>query len=139
MLKNYSTHFPRMSFFILFVVNWDENNNFTNIFSKFKDVEKVSSDIDEFTRRINILKKAGVKTGMPVRSLYQEFEHLDKSVINSGKSFLEGTGDLNTFSKACENAKSATSKFGTALKSIGANIAIMLAINLAIKAVFLIH
>lgn len=116
-----------------FVVNFDSNNNFTTIFDKFKNINKVSNDIDEFAKRINAFKKAGVDRGMPVRSLYKEFEHLDENVINTGKSFLEGNSSLDKFSQTCDKAKSATSKFSSTLKSVAANVGIMIAVTAAVK------
>ena len=57
-------------------------------------------------------------------------------------AFLQNTEysekTLDNYQKYMQKSASATSKFGAALKSIGANIAIMLAINLAIKAVSIV-
>ena len=72
---------------------------------------------------------------MQVRSLFNQYKHLDESVLSAGEAFLKGESSLDVFSKTTEKAKTTTFKFGATLKSVAANIGIMLAVSLAIKAV----
>lgn len=117
------------------VVNYDSDNNLTTIFDKFKSINKLSSDTDEFARKIKVLKDAGAENGLQVNSLIKQYKHLDESVITAGQSFLKGNIDLDTFSDICTKATSSTAKFTAALKSMAANIAISVAINVLISAV----
>lgn len=60
---------------------------------------------------------------------------VDNSVLKSAKSFQDGKIGINEFRDSALNATTATAKFGAVLKSIGANLVIMLAISAAIKGI----
>lgn len=79
------------------------------------------------------MESAGASRGMQVNSLIKQYKDLDKSVLDAGKSFLEGNIQLDEFTKTANKASSSTAKFSATLKSVAANIGIMLAVTAAIK------
>ncbi len=66
--------------------------------------------------------------------LLLEFPTLSTEVKDCAKEVANGTKLIKDFDAVYEKSASVTSKFASSLKSIAANIGIMLAINLAIKA-----
>lgn len=117
------------------VATLDNENNITTVLNKIKDIKKYSSDVDAFTKRIKILKDAGVKAGMPINSLMKEFGHLNKSILDAGESCLQGTTNFDKFAKVANDTKSTFSGLALTLKNVALNAGIMLAVTIGIKAV----
>ena len=115
------------------VVNYDNDSGWTNIFDKFK---KQLSEISEESKNIIFDIQTAINNGFKPDfsdGFVGEIEIADKSLKNFLKTW-DGTGDLmEQYQQHLSNATSANTKFVASLKSIAANMAIMLAINVGIK------
>lgn len=104
------------------------------IIDQFRNIGKISKDIGLFKKQLLSLKDADVAKGTALTGLIKQYEHLDKNVLNTARSFALGEKNIEDFDAACNQASSSTAKFSASLKTIAANMAIMFAINIAIKA-----
>lgn len=99
--------------------------------SKLKNVPVITDECKEAFQKLSTLN---IKN-------FQDFDALAKSIGYTDKNFVKFLKDtsysektLDNYNQYLQKASSSTAKFAATLKSIGVNIAIMLAINLAIKA-----
>lgn len=112
------------------VVNYDSDNGWSTLLDKFKTTPAITKEVSD---ALDNLK--GVNVG-----LIDSSEGLKEAVGYSTDEFYEfakscdTSGDvLQQYKDYTAQASTATSKFASSLKSVVANIGIMLAVNAAIK------
>ena len=118
---------------MLAVVNYDADGKFTTFMDNFKNINKVAKDTEEFKNKLLALNEAGVLNGRSVQGLIKQYDNLDKNVLDTANSFALGKKKITDVDDVIKSATTATSKFGATLKTVAANMAIMLIIDLAIK------
>lgn len=114
-------------------MNYDvDSDSWTSLLSKMKQIPEIS---EECSKAFQKLSSLNIKN-------CEDFDALATSVGYTDDNFVKFLKDTNYSEKTLENyqqymqkANSATSAFSATLKSVAANMAIMLAINVAIKAV----
>lgn len=116
---------------ILFVVNYGSDGSKTTILDKFKKLNDTKNSIENFSKGFKEL----YASNKGIDELIKKFPELNTEIVNTAKEVSSGKKSMADFDKVCSTASSSTTKFASTLKSVAANIGIMLAINLAIKAV----
>lgn len=111
------------------VVNYDVKDGRSTIFDLFKDNSKITDEVSNALERLK---------GQTIDNVKSAKELADMVGYNNQKFFefakqADLSGDLlQQYTDYMRLGTSAAKKFGAAIKSIGANMAIMLAINAAI-------
>lgn len=121
-------------------VNYDTDsnkwiNNISGLLSKTKDFNNISESTEKFTNRLIELSNSSNFAKVDVENLAKKIGVTNTEIIQAGKDFQDGSIGVNKFKDTTKAATTATNAFGGALKSIAANMVIMLAINLVIKGV----
>lgn len=119
---------------LLIVVNYDADNGWTTMLDKFSNVPKIADDVRLFYKELNEAKIAltdtdkllGFANGLKINnkeflSFLNNTEYSEKSLVN--------------YQKHLQSATTATTKFAATLKTVAANMAIMLAVTAGIKGI----
>lgn len=121
------------------VVNYDTDNGWTNIFDKIKNfsnaVKEPTKATQNFVEEVKDLYNKGILEVNNLDALANKFIGVDKSVVSTAKSIQKGNAEIGALDESMKNASGSATAFGVALKNIAANVAIMLLLNVAIKAV----
>lgn len=111
------------------VVNYDIEDGWSTILDLFKSTPKITDEAKQSLERLKNVTSDD----------FNSIERLSQALRTTNKDFLEfakqadRSGDLlQQYTDYMRLGTSAAKKFGAAIKSIGANMAIMLAINAAI-------
>ena len=109
------------------VVNYDIEDGWSTILDLFKSTPKITDEAKQSLERLKNVTSDD----------FNSIERLSQALRTTNKDFLEFakqadlSGDLvQQYTDYMKFGTSAAKKFGAAIKSIGANMAIMLAINL---------
>lgn len=89
----------------------------------------------DFSDAINNISRSANFSEQKLDVLATHFGDVDDSVLNAAKSLQRGEISLDTFNETMNNSSTATSAFGATLKTVAANMAIMIAVTAAIKGV----
>ena len=116
------------------VVNNDADNGWITIFGKLKnELPEISNELNDI---FDLFSNEDISNW--TNNDLVDFVDGIKGADDSFKKFLstaDVSGDLmEQYQQYLSNASSANAKFASSLKSIGANMAIMLAVNVAVKA-----
>ena len=120
-----------------YVVNYDTDNGWTNIFDKIKKfsntVKEPTKATRNFVNEVKDLYDEGTLEVNNLDTLANKFIGVDKSVVSTAKSIQKGNAEIGALDKSMKNASGSTTAFGTTLKNVAANMGIMLAITVALK------
>lgn len=92
----------------------------------------ISKGTTDFIKYVEDLGSIGDRN---ISAIVDLFDDVDESVIEAAKSLKDGKISIEEFKSSALNATSSNAKFAASLKSIAANVGIMLAVNLAVKGI----
>lgn len=111
------------------VVNYDIEDGWSNLFDMFKSASEIT---DEVRHALEELGRITIFDATTAEELGKQIGYTDQKFFEFAKQ-ADRSGDLlQQYTDYMRLGTSAAKKFGAAIKSIGANMAIMLAINTAI-------
>ena len=111
------------------VVNYDIEDGWSNLFDMFKSASEIT---DEVRHALEELGRITIFDATTAEELGKQIGYTDQKFFEFAKQ-ADRSGDLlQQYTDYMRLGTSAAKKFGAAIKSIGANMAIMLAINAAI-------
>lgn len=111
------------------VVNYDIEDGWSNLFDMFKSASEIT---DEVRHALEKLGRITIFDATTAEELGKQIGYTDQKFFEFAKQ-ADRSGDLlQQYTDYMRLGTSAAKKFGAAIKSIGANMAIMLAINTAI-------
>lgn len=120
-----------------YVVNYDTDKGWTNIFKKLKEfsnaVKEPTKATQNFVEEVKDLYNKGTLEVNNLDTLANKFIGVDKSVVSTAKSIQKGNAEIGALDKSMKNASGSATAFGTTLKNVAANMGIMLAITVALK------
>lgn len=109
------------------VVNYDIEDGWSNLFDMFKSASEIT---DEVRHALEELGRITIFDATTAEELGKQIGYTDQKFFEFAKQ-ADRSGDLlQQYTDYMRLGTSAAKKFGAAIKSIGANMAIMLAINL---------
>lgn len=109
------------------VVNYDIEDGWSNLFDMFKSASEIT---DEVRHALEKLGRITIFDATTAEELGKQIGYTDQKFFEFAKQ-ADRSGDLlQQYTDYMRLGTSAAKKFGAAIKSIGANMAIMLAINL---------
>lgn len=123
---------PRFYYIVSYinsVVNFDENGTMSTLLDVFKDNSKISNGLKAFRNEFKALDNFD-----NLDDLINKFDYLGEDVKNAAKEVANGTKAMSYFDDAVAKNTSSLSKFSAGFKSLAANLGIMLAITVAVKA-----
>ena len=94
----------------------------------------MNKTIENTQRFVENFKKVGAVNIRNLDNFAKAFGDIDKSVLGVAKNVMSGKSSIEELDSAMSNATNSSAKFAASLKSIAANVGIMLAVNIAIKA-----
>ena len=114
------------------VVNYDkETGDWINLIDKLKTTAPITREVRDALDALNDINIANITSA---EQLGKRIGYTDEQFFKFAKQ-ADMSGDLlNQYEEYMKKAGKATSVFGSTLKSIGANLGIMLAITLAVQA-----
>ena len=108
----------------------------TTILDKFSSsknaITEVNQETKDFIKYIESLDSIGDRN---VKAIATSFGDVSESVIDAAQDLKTGKIGLDEFKNTTASATTETSAFGATLKTVAANIAIMVAITLAFKGI----
>lgn len=111
------------------VVNYDIEDGWSNLFDMFKSASEIT---DEVRHALEELGRITIFDATTAEELGKQIGYTDQKFFEFAKQ-ADRSGDLlQQYTDYMRLGTSTAKKFGAAIKSIGANMAIMLAINTAI-------
>lgn len=111
------------------VVNYDIEDGWSNLFDMFKSAPEITDEVKSALEKLGGIITFDAKTA---EDLGKQIGYTDQKFFEFAKQ-ADRSGDLlQQYTDYMRLGTSAAKKFGAAIKSIGANMAIMLAINAAI-------
>lgn len=120
-----------------YVVNYDTDKGWTNIFKKLKEfsnaVKEPTKATQNFVEKVKDLYNKGILKVRNLDNLANKFIGVDRSVVSTAKSIQKGNAEIGALDKSMKNASGSATAFGTTLKNVAANMGIMLAITVALK------
>lgn len=111
------------------VVNYDIEDGWSNLFDMFKSAPEITDEVKSALEKLGGIITFDAKTA---EDLGKQIGYTDQKFFEFAKQ-ADRSGDLlQQYTDYMRLGTSAAKRFGAAIKSIGANMAIMLAINAAI-------
>lgn len=114
------------------MVNYGLDGSKTNIIDSFKQNRLEGANTQRYLKQID--KIGGAANIRNVDAFATKFGITNQELIKATKSLKEGKISLKDFNKVAKDSVDKTAKFANGLKNIGANLGIMLAITIAVKA-----
>lgn len=116
----------------MFVVNYDNDKGWSSLLSQLKQTPKITTEVSEALSKLS---------GLNI-SLYSTADELGNKIGYTNEKFFQFAKQANLSGDVVQQYKnymnqtsSASAEFSAKLKSIAANIGIMIAINFAVKAI----
>lgn len=114
----------------MIVVNYGSDGSKTTIFDQIRNFKNSEKDIISFSKSFKELDSYDA-----LDELIDKFPNLSKEIKQTAIEVSNNTKSMADFDNACNQASSASAEFAAKLKSIAANVGVMIAINLAVKAI----